>query len=388
MIPRIRYDFSDLRNVISRIKQSDGRVKQSDLNTLRDELNHFFKDSRCKEVIYTANTDKMFFGMAVVPVLTGNDAVTILQTNETFRIKEYYLELDSKIFDPGLGLSSDEILACVLHEIGHIVNDGTPADEVRRSVDIYLAQNNEVLRISDSVHYREILAYAIKDTMRKVTSMFEKDDEEILADEFVAACGYGDALESAFNRICRNSMSLNKQVTNKLIVLSWTLRLYKDVKLRRIPALRALKKGQTLIASKLEKREMDNVARRLNRIDDSTLMESVIDDARVKARAAIKKAKFKGLRDFEDDLYEYKMRVRNIDDEYEMLEILRNVNTRISIIDDYLFSEEIGASERKRWSDLLDKYRALREIIGNKVTYRNRKQAIYVEYPEIVSNRW
>lgn len=388
MIPRIHYDFSDLRNVISRIKHSDGRIKQSDLNDLKNELNQFFKDSKCKEVIYTVNTDKMFFGMAVVPVVSGKDAIKILQTNETFRIKEYYLELDSKIFGPELGLSSNEILACLLHEVGHIVNDGTPADEVRRSVDIYLAKNNTELRISDSVHYQEILAYGIKDTMRKVTSMFEKDDSEILADEFVAACGYGEDLENAFNSICKNALSLNKQVTNKLIVLSWTLRLYKDVKLRRIPALRSLQKGKTLIASKLEKREMDNVVRRLNRIDDSVLMESIIDDARQKARATIKKAKFNGIRDFEDDLYEYKMRARNIDDEYEMLEILRNINTRISIIDDYLYSEDISDTERKRWNVLLDKYRDLREMVGNKVTYRNRKQAIYVEYPEIVPNRW
>lgn len=387
MIPKIRYDFSDLRNIIYKIKSADGRVKQSDLNDLRDELNHFFKDSKCKEVIYTSNTDKMFFGMSVVPVISGDDAVRILESNENYRVERYYIEFDSKIFGPQLGLSSEELLACLLHEVGHIVNDSSPAEEVRRSVDIYLSENNESLKISDSIHYREILAYGIKDTMRKLVSMFEKDDTEVLADEFVAACGYGPQLESAFDKICKNALSLNKCVSNKLIVLSWTMRLYKDVKTRRIPALRALQKGQSLVASKLQKREMDNVAKRLNRIDDSALMESVIDDARNKYRAVIKKAKFKGIRDFEDDMYEYKMRYRNIDDEYEMLEILRNVNTRISIIDDYIYSEDISDSERKRWLVLLDKYKDLRELIGNKVTYRNRKQAIYVEYPQIVPNR-
>ena len=58
----IDYDFSVFLDIFKRMKDKCGATP-SDLNTLKNELNRFFKDSTCKEVMSTNNTDKMFFGM-------------------------------------------------------------------------------------------------------------------------------------------------------------------------------------------------------------------------------------------------------------------------------------------------------------------------------------
>ena len=58
----INYDFSAFINVFNRMKEH-GSATPSDLGTLKNELNGFFKDSKCKDVLYTNNTDKMFFGI-------------------------------------------------------------------------------------------------------------------------------------------------------------------------------------------------------------------------------------------------------------------------------------------------------------------------------------
>lgn len=386
MMPRINYDFEELEKIMKEIRTSD-KVSNTVLNDLKRELNSFFKDSKCREILYTKNDDKLFFGMCVIPFITTDDTIKILQSDEPVRINQYYLELDSRIFSPLLGLTDRELVAVLLHEVGHIVNDSTPVEEVRHAVDSYMVQSNDTLTLTDSVHYLEILGFGIKDTIRKFCSMFEYDDEELLADEFAYACGYGNDLHSAFRKIIKKGYALNSNVKNKLIVLCWTLRLYKDVKLRRIPALKTLNKGKDLSGSTLEKRELDNVARRLNRIDDSALLESgVIDDIRNKYDKKIKSIKYKGIRSFEEDLYEYRMRVRNAEDEDDALFLLRAINTRMAIIDDYVSSEQLSESEQKRWFELYDSFSELRDTLSKKHIYRDRI-GIIVNYPDIKPNR-
>ena len=57
----IDYDFSVFINTLQKMKDKCGATP-TDLNNIKNELNRFFKDSTCKEVMYTNNTDKMFFG--------------------------------------------------------------------------------------------------------------------------------------------------------------------------------------------------------------------------------------------------------------------------------------------------------------------------------------
>lgn len=385
MISKINYDFTELELIMKEIKNTD-KVSNSILNDLKRELNHFFKDSKCREVLYTKNIDKLFFGMCVIPYITTDDTIKILQSDDPVRIDQYYLELDSRLFSPALGLTNRELVSVLMHEVGHVVNDSSPAEDVRQSIDSYLAMSHDSLVLTDSVHYLEILGFGIKDTIRKFCSMFEFDNEELLADEFSYACGYGEDLHSAFKKIMKNGYTLNADVNNKLIVLSWTLRLYKDVKIRRISALKALNKGKSLSGSTLEKRELDNVARRLNRIDDSALLESAIDQVRNKYDRTIKSIKYKGIRSLEDDLYEYRMRVRNAEDENDALFILRAINTRLAIIDDYVSSEKLSEDEQKRWFELYDNFSDLRDVLSKKHIYRDRI-GIIVSYPDIKENR-
>ena len=372
----IDYDFTDIENALFEIKQSPN---SANLNELNREINAFFKDSKCKQVLYTRNTDKMFFGMSVMPAIKADKVYDIIQEDEPVRITEYYLELDSKLFSPTLGLSTREITAVLLHEIGHMVNDTSPVDKLRKELDMYLVKNNETIKTSDSVHYQEILAFGIKDALRKITSLFETDDDEIIADSFVVACGYGPELESAFEKVVKNSYRINKDVSNKFIVLAWVIRLYTDIKLRRIVAIKSLQKGESYTASKLEKREMENVVRRLRRIDDDSLIEAVgFDLVADKVNSTMSRIKYKGIRSFEDDLYDYNLQVKNVQHEDEALELLHKINTRLNIIDDYVTSENISENERKRWYALINKYNKLREVLSNKSVYRNNYRRLQI----------
>lgn len=371
----IDYDFSEFIDIIKKLKHQPSNVH---MRELRNELNKFFSDSKCIDAMYTNNTDKMFFGMAVMPKIESDDVKKIVLTNDPVRIKGYYLEVDSKLFSPMLGLTSREILAILLHEVGHMVNDSTPVDVVRKNLDVYLVKTNQTIKINDSVHYRGILAFGLKDALRKVTSIFEYEDDEIIADSFVVACGFGNDLTSAFDKIVRNSYNINKDVGNKFIVLAWVLRLYVDVKIRRIVAIKSLRKAESRTASKLERNEMENVIRRLNRIDDDSLLEGFLDKPAELAGSILKSFKYSGIQGFEDDLYEYNLRIKNVNTETEALTILRNINTRMACIDDYVSTEKLSSSEQKRWWNLYNKYNKLREDLSKKVTYKDDYSRIHI----------
>lgn len=377
----INYNFTDLVQSMYNLKNNQSSMS---LNKIKNELNKFFKDSECVDIIFTKNTDKLFFGMCVMPYIQANTAAEILSTSEKYRINKYYLEIDSKILD--IGLSARELTACVLHEIGHMVNDSIPVEEVRKNIDVYLMKTNDHLSISDSVHYNQLLAYGIKDSLRKLTSLFYKKDEEIRADEFVVNCGFGRELESAVKKIVSSAGTINKEVGNKLLVLHWTLRLYKDVKFKRIGALRSLNKIKAMEASVLEKREMSNIIRSLQLIDDDGLIQESVNNILKKINKSYRQFKYKGIRVLEDELFEYQLRIKNVDEQDEALMILREINTRLSIIDDYICSEkDLSEVEKDRWFELANRYREAREELSKKTTYDEKYYGLFVKTPVIKS---
>ena len=86
--------------------------------------------------------------------------------------EKYYIEFDSKLFDPMLGLDEKEITAILLHEIGHIVYDTGSIDEVRKNIDIYFSKTGDYLSPKISDNYKEVIAYALKDSVVKAASLF------------------------------------------------------------------------------------------------------------------------------------------------------------------------------------------------------------------------
>lgn len=374
----IKYDFSDLETIMFNFKNDQS---SSRLRAIKDELNRFFKDSVCREVIFTKNYDKMFFGMCVMPYLDGDTAIEIITNNNKKRITSYFIEIDSKLLE--LDLTAKELVAVLLHEVGHLVNDSRPIEEVRNALNIYLGKNNDHLVITDSIHYRDLLAYALKDSLRKVTSLFFKEDEEIIADEFAVACGYGPELESAYSKIVRKSGTINRDVRNKLLVMQWTLRIYKDIKIRRIGAIRTLNRAKSLSSSTLEKREIVTISNAINQIDDDALIQESTNFLMRKTNEIYKNFKYKGMRSLEDDLYEYNLRVKNIDDQEDALMVLRQINLRLAMIDDYMMTEKLSESERERWDKLRVKYQMVRDELSKRKVYDGKYYGLFVQTPVI-----
>ena len=397
----IHYDFSNIVLACADIIDSDGR---KGLEKLKYELNKFFRDSKCREILFT-RSDTMFFGMCIIPEISQDMIVQILQDDNKVRFSTYSIEIDSKILHPALSITPEEMTAMLLHEIGHLVNDPVPVDEVRKAIGVYLIKNGDALNIPKTAQYYTILAYGIKDAVRKMTSMlYVYKDSEVLADEFVHVCGFGGELNSIFDKICKSRMKINDPTINKLTALTWSIRLYKELKIKRIPALKLLNKMKSITGSKLEKRELERIESAIRTIDDSAvnecmdffnptyytyICESTGEVKQTRFARLRRESTIKSIKRYENDLYEYKMRIRHVADEDDAYYLIRCVNERISVMEDFLEHERLSETEHKRYWKLLERYYSLREELANNVSYKYdySNSLIVVNYPEIKAGR-
>lgn len=378
------YNFSYLEESIAELRDASevGSPSNRILNELKKQLNRAFPDCTCTQVIYTDNTDKLFFGACVYPQLTDDETKTVIMSDEPIRISKYVLELDSKLFSPMLNLDTKELTAILMHEVGHMTNTSNPIEEVRKALDIYMIRNNDHIKLSDSANYLYILKFGIQDTLVKVTSVFYQKDDEFKADAFAIKNGYGPHLESAMSKIYRKGFVVNKDVNDKFIVLAWVLRLYKDVKMRRIPALRAINRSKSLSPMQTEKTALDALAMRLKRIDDGSLIECACITEGVLTKSMFN-MKMKSIASFESDLYEYRMLITNIDEQDEAILVMRQLNARIAILEDMLQNPNASEYQKKKIDELCNNFRELREKLSKKVTYKDRYIGITVNYPAI-----
>lgn len=390
MLQKLDYDFTGFEEAVAAVKQNPNCAN---LDALRIELNNFWSDKECKDVLYSDNLDKMFFGTCVIPVVDDNMVKTILSTDDKIVPNAYYLEIDSKLID--IGVTTRELAAIILHQVGGVVNNGQGIDAIRQCMDTYYPDSGKDL---PSLNYnsRVIIGFGVTQALRKWNDIFDVKDENYIADEFVVRCGYGPDLESAVKRILRNTGTIIRQVDNKFIVLQWAIRVYTELKYRRLNVIRSLGQLVRFTGSQLEIRE---ILKLRNMLKDKDLVfemyqgihvnESFIDKLLDKMSEAYRTFKYKGMKGFEDDLYEYSMRIDNVDDQDEALMILRQMNLRISVIDDYIIEEgkKISDDERNRWLALKSKYIVLRDKLTTKTTYKDKYLGLFVKTP-VVNSRY
>jgi len=245
----MNYNFSKFEEILSGIRH---KATKAGLNDLKKELNNFFSDSKCLEVLYTHNTDKMFFGMSVIPNL-GFNYIGALVANQPRRFDQYYLELDSRLFSPLLGLTDKELTAILLHEVGHLVNNASASINLSNIINVKIDQDGVSIDRAKASKESKLINLGIIKALRKTTSIFHKNDEEYIADAFVVDCGYGQPLERAYHKIINDKELINNKESNdyKISTLLWTLQVYTSMGMRRRAVLKRLKEGEEMESSVL-----------------------------------------------------------------------------------------------------------------------------------------
>ena len=361
-------------------KLRDFSVTQEDLIAVKDILNLIFRpDADCAGFVYTVNTDKLPFGCVVMPTLRGVDVNDYFVVGNDSRLSEYMVELDSKLFD--YGLTNEEVAQVMLFNIYHMVKDFTPLRNVRMAIDDFLTKSATQLIIKDSVQYKEILKLGLVDALVNVSSCLSLPSD-VVSDPFLESLGLEDfdkALDKLYKEIpgCENEVSR----APKLNMLEWSLRLYCDVEKERIPALHLLEKAKTLTASTLYITKFNNTINALNRIDTDMVVNEAVqtffNEAKRKG-GLLASLKYSGLRDIENDLYEFQIRAKNAETESEVMYALKQINARLAILDNYI-RENPDDPEIDRWVAVKLQYMDIRDTLAKKRLHK-RNYGIFVDY--------
>lgn len=365
------------------------KVDPTALVLIKNNLNQFFKDSTCKEVIFTNNTDNDFFGIKVMPILDADDIYDYIMGEDPYRVNKYSVEIDSKLLNPVLELNADHLVAVLLYEVHQLTANSTPMDDARYAIFAYMDKNRDHLNISKSIHYKEILAYGLKDYLSKCKSIFYTDfenDTDIKFNEFIRNLGLEEPLIDVYKKFRNQNIKMYENIENsKFITLSWILGLYKNISTRRIGAIHVLNRAKQLTGSRLEKVEIDNIVKRIKSADSMIHESGLLNKVKTKIKTSVNRSKMGTVRDIDNEFYELNMRTRNVEDQDDAMFLMRRINTNMSIIAEYMAEIE-DKYDREIMRSVYEKYMQLREKLSNTTIYKNL--GIYVNYPDIVENRY
>jgi hypothetical protein len=362
------------------------------LENFKKALNDFFDCTYiCNSVIFTDNTDNNFFGVHINPDITPSDAMIILASDDNVTIDNYDLELDSRLFD--IGLTAGEICSIIIYEISSMFNPGTIYN-VKAYIDLKNLKQDDIIYLRDSVNYAQLVIFAIKDTMYKVSSIMFKDDvDDITTNEYIMSSELDDDLIAAIEKI--NSSVFGTAESTKQgspSIMNWMLIMYKDMKHNSRIVKDTLKDAKVFTGSRLVKLEIDKTIASVDKIETEIVIEGGNITKVLEAKnlhslmelSMFQSLKRSGLKSLEDSYYEFQIRVKTCNDQDDALFILRGINSRLNILEDYLYSNpDLSEFERKRWEELAMKYRALRAELGSKkIVNKIKTYGLFTDYDD------
>lgn len=383
------YDFTGMLECISEIDYAYNKDYYSpkhdcaDMNkalrTLRSELNKFFSDKTCTTVIFTNNTDNKFFGIVVKP--TNWDIGTLLDDNiDGLSFKNYSVEFDSKLFDRVTNWTPTNILAGLLYDISEVVDSRTITD-IKCAIDAICCGLGELPDIVKSDRLKDIFRFSVEECVYRMKSLYNISyGDLVIENELIKNYGLTEAFYDEFERI--QSLKSDLDTINKCdtLVLNWFFYWAAQSTTYDTLPIYTLRKYIDCTGSSLLK---NSAYAAINSLGTVTSHNTYIEEA--KKRSLVSNIKLNGMKSIEDDLYEYAMRVKNIDDEASAIQLMRQINSRMGIIADYLSEEDLSEHERKRWDKLYDKYDKLREEMVKKPIYSRKMYGLFVDYNALMN---
>lgn len=348
------------------------------LDEICRSLNIIFPEFKCEKVIYTINIDKLPFGIFIDPGISNQELIEILFENDRgFKLSRYQLEIDSKLFMEGL--TPEDITRMILHDV-ELMSSEDIITKLRGLIDIYVTNTIDDINIRESINANNIIIYAIKDTLNKLSScLYNNYDFNYIEDEMVAR----------ISKIDYKSISMYDNFP-KVIILQWAFMIYKDLKTNYALIKGTLEEAKELTGSKLVQNIILNTLQSISRvgisINESVSLNNFIDKKNVPLCeiSIFKSLKTSGLRAIENDYYEYAMLVKTAADEAEALYALRGINTRINILSDYIFNtKNISDAERNHWQEVINMYQDLRIKLTKKNIINKKSYGLWFDYSKL-----
>lgn len=370
----LNYDFSGLIKSLSYLTNG---ITKSGYN-VSIELDKFFTDLKCTSVQYTDNTDNEFFGLYIKNTnMTPRKAVP-REGDLDYAPCNYSIEIDSKLASV---LNPVELTAVIINEIKNIISVQA-LEKFRDAFDFYIGMNNFSINLELMNNHPNLFRLMYDESVATLLSVFRSPTSDIIvADDFMVGCGLYEEFNSAMDKVKRlKESTFTDELGNRLLTMQWYISVINDsiTDTRYISSI--LRRGFKLTGSKLLRANMLNAIKELEPMTDATerYYKSLTEAAGKKSLAM--QIKDSGLRAIEQDVYEYTMRIKNIEDENDALLLMRQLNNRIAILEDYIAQEELDERVYQKWNKVLEKYYSLRESLTKKTIYKQKMYGLFADY--------
>ena len=209
-----------------------------------------------------------------------------------------------------------------------------------------------------------------------------KSNSNIAADDFIIQCGLSSTFYSAMDKIKELKDSVyTDELSGKLLVMQWYLSIVDEIHINTRYVSTILRELFHATGSKLTRTTILNAITELEPMTDAHQRYYVsLSEAAGKKRSLFGQIKDSGLRAIEQDVYEYMMRIKNIEDEDDALLLMRQINNRISILEDYIYNEELTEAQYNKWNGVLQRYLELRENLTKEAVYKQKMYGLFADY--------
>ena len=239
--------------------------------------------------------------------------------------------------------------------------------------------NDYMVNIENIVHYDKLFNMVYDESVATLYSIFRRPTDEVcVGDDFMSGCGLYEYFNSAVDKVKSLKDSVfSTELSDKLLTMQWYVSIINSINTDTRYISTILREGFESTGSRLLRTNILNAIKELEPMTDhveryfNTLTES---------RSLVSSIKQNGIRSIEQDVYEYTMRIKNIEDENDALLLMRQINNRISILEDYVATEELEDRERDKIYKLMDKYYTLRESLTKKTVYKQKMYGLFADY--------
>lgn len=351
-------------------------IQDKYIRDLRDALNAFFPDCKCMSLFISNNTDKEFFGVRIVRNFNLTYMLGASDIRNCQVYGDYSIDIDSKLFS--MKFSARQIAAYIIYDIYKIVSQ--EANEAWIAcLDAIIAGRREVFghKVMDNAATEYILKVMIQDYLYRQLSIFtRREDELIRIPELLTLYGLEHEFSEGLERLFKVSNAGERLNVIPSLPINWAVSVICRWVPRSTDVMDTLNALADSMGSVLYKNHINSCLRVLFNQNKMAQKRAALGEASLFARM-----RKNGIKSLENDLFEYEMRVKNIDDENSAILLMRQINSRMSLIQDYLDEEEkLPDSERRRWEKLEDRYEKLRQKMIAKPIYSRKMYGLFVDY--------
>lgn len=372
---------------------------------IQNELNALFTDIKCRNVIISNNYDNEFFGIIVRPesILKPTRLLIVDDTDNhqwNFSLNGYLVDIDSKLLS-NPDIEPEYLLCMLIYDIDKIMSSDAYIT-IQGMVDNILSNMNvsykEIVKYINNDRINASFSFAIYETLYRTISIFTRPSNEVILTPDILKMIYtncdvrydGDPVLVAIH-FMDDSVDLIKNITKlendnicPTLILNWFFTWAKNYNPTDTYPIKLMERAKVETGSEVMKRALNKAIQQLGAPYNKYTNQKPIAESTKKGFIA--QMKYSGMKSLEDDLYEYSMRVKNIDDENSAILLMRQINSRMGIISDYLESEDdLSDSERKRWEKLYDKYDKIRDQMIAKPIYSRKMYGLFVDYNALMN---